>query len=1103
MNFANINIGTTPDDHTGDPLRVAFAKINENFANIATAGGVGVNTVAGRTGNVLLSVNDVAGAVSVGSVGSLVASSLSNISVPTFTQVNTAIASTLTTAEAYTDSAIANLSLNAPTSLQTFKQLADAIGDNPQFYLQVASLDNAMALANASIATTQSNINLIWTNLANETNDFNTALADIALINANVTAANSAVASTNTYINSVNTGLGLANAIIATNTASIASLNTGLTVANTAIASLQSNAAAQEFEISSLVTEVNALNAELNSVNIQLGTDTVGIAALNSGLTLANTAIAGLQSNIASQQTQINNNTANISLVNSNVAMANTSIVSLLTTTSLQTAQINNLSANITAANTAIAALQSAGYATTGYVTTQINALVNGAPGALDTLKELADALGDDANFNTHYLSTIGGINANVTAANSAITLLNGTTATLNADITAIDNQLTTGNITTTGNVSANRLVTVNGIFWSNGTPFVSGSNQAVNTGNISFSGYTISTVNDIGGNFGITLHPANGGEVHISSNTGINNTNPAYWLEVGNQLDNNNTGAIAVDFSNGSSYNSSTVLTYDWADGSNSSVKHANIGLYSNGNIAQGLIVFDAFNSPANAIVVNSIGLNFNANTFGGNLDLNYALTANSAVLAPALPSSYVPGFPLFASLNGNTRPYTVATLTNTVAKFVGTDTGNAVVSIDGYGAGSLIGPGFETRSARGTIASPTASQSNDVLGRYVSQGFGSTRYGTGFTGGMIVQSEGNFTDTSYPTAIVFYTTSANVITPRQAGRFSSTGNLLLNNGTPSTSVNSGALTIVGGAGVSGNVYAGSFNTAGTITSYYGTIGNLNINGATASVSTTTGALVVTGGVGISGNLNVLGSLQAGTTLLNGQLTINSSIDPAGGASGALNIVGGAVVGGNVLIDNQLFIGTNSLSTQLTNSVIAAKTSSSSGAGTQYAQAALTNTAATGSSDWIAYGDNYPGPNNDHGWMDMGYTGSGFNDPAFTITKPNDGYLFTGAVAGSGLGGNLVLATDNTGTYKDIVFATGSFYANAEVARFHGNTINGGTFTVQSDILAKGKLVLGAGQAPATSTSAGVAGQVAYDANYVYVCVATNTWKRTALSTW
>ena len=38
---------------------------------------------------------------------------------------------------------------------------------------------------------------------------------------------------------------------------------------------------------------------------------------------------------------------------------------------------------------------------------------------------------------------------------------------------------------------------------------------------------------------------------------------------------------------------------------------------------------------------------------------------------------------------------------------------------------------------------------------------------------------------------------------------------------------------------------------------------------------------------------------------------------------------------------------------------------------------------------------------------------------------------------------------------------------------------------------------------APSTASSAGTAGQVAYDSGYIYICVATNTWKRAALSTW
>jgi hypothetical protein len=51
----------------------------------------------------------------------------------------------------------------------------------------------------------------------------------------------------------------------------------------------------------------------------------------------------------------------------------------------------------------------SASYATTSYVTTQINNLIAGAPGALDTLDELAAALGDDSNFATTVTNSIAG----------------------------------------------------------------------------------------------------------------------------------------------------------------------------------------------------------------------------------------------------------------------------------------------------------------------------------------------------------------------------------------------------------------------------------------------------------------------------------------------------------------------------------------------------------------------------------------------------------------------------------------------------------------------------------------------------------------------
>ena len=60
------------------------------------------------------------------------------------------------------------------------------------------------------------------------------------------------------------------------------------------------------------------------------------------------------------------------------------------------------------------------GYATESYVTTQVNSLIDSAPGALNTLNELAAAIGDDASFSTTVTNLIA---ANEVHIDNAVTL--------------------------------------------------------------------------------------------------------------------------------------------------------------------------------------------------------------------------------------------------------------------------------------------------------------------------------------------------------------------------------------------------------------------------------------------------------------------------------------------------------------------------------------------------------------------------------------------------------------------------------------------------------------------------------------------------------
>lgn len=65
--------------------------------------------------------------------------------------------------------------------------------------------------------------------------------------------------------------------------------------------------------------------------------------------------------------------------------------------------------------------------------------------------------------------------------------------------------------------------------------------------------------------------------------------------------------------------------------------------------------------------------------------------------------------------------------------------------------------------------------------------------------------------------------------------------------------------------------------------------------------------------------------------------------------------------------------------------------------------------------------------------------------------------------------------------------------FDSAQQLQCYGNLImnNGGNASMATQYI------------PATASSSGTRGQIAYDASFIYVCTATNTWKRAALATW
>jgi hypothetical protein len=324
MSFANINLGTTAGDHTGDPLRTAFDKINKNFWQI-TNGGAGVtvispvNSVAGRTGNVTLTVSDIPGAITAGQVSAIIQSNLDayanltyvNTRVPNVSIINTMIsdainAENLQDIRDYTSSLQAQIYSNDSDigALQTADtQLGQRITAGNAV---VVTANTAMkSYVDAQVLASANNINGLWiANAAAQSQALAaltanagiqgqaitnaTALADgtvsnLALFVApSLTAINVSIAGTSTAITSANTAMkGYVDAqIISANTAlknytdaQIDSANAYVDARESAITDAwTANAAAQAGLISTQATSISTLASGQTAANAVIAT---------------------------------------------------------------------------------------------------------------------------------------------------------------------------------------------------------------------------------------------------------------------------------------------------------------------------------------------------------------------------------------------------------------------------------------------------------------------------------------------------------------------------------------------------------------------------------------------------------------------------------------------------------------------------------------------------------------------------------------------------------------------------------------------------------------------------------------------------------------
>jgi len=86
-------------------------------------------------------------------------------------------------------------------------------------------------------------------------------------------------------------------------------------------------------------------------------------------------------------------------------------------------------------------------------------------------------------------------------------------------------------------------------------------------------------------------------------------------------------------------------------------------------------------------------------------------------------------------------------------------------------------------------------------------------------------------------------------------------------------------------------------------------------------------------------------------------------------------------------------------------------------------------------------------------------------------------------------------------------------YYSPLSGATFSGNVTITGNFVVSgsssfntlttSGLATLNRIILTTATTPASASATGTTGEIVWDVNYIYVCIATNTWRRTAINAW
>ena len=295
-----------------------------------------------------------------------------------------------------------------------------------------------------------------------------------------------------------------------------------------------------------------------------------------------------------------------------------------------------------------------------------------------------------------------------------------------------------------------------------------------------------------------------------------------------------------------------------------------SNIAAATNGNI--GVTVA----GTSNVLTIASTGIfttglsSVTGNVIGGNINTGGIVSAAGNIVTGT--SGFIgirtstPDVELNILATPQTVNYTLtgnSTTQGTDLHISGADGSNTRITQDAFGTGQYVA--FTGRSARGTAASPTQTQSGDTIAQFTGRGFSnaSLQFGNASTGRLDVVAAENFTDTSRATDVQIFTTASGAITPTAVAAFSSASGLSV----------TGAVTTSGNANIANATF---FVNSSTSTASFGN--STQVTNALVTFNSTNSIKTPVGNTAQRPAVAVTGMFRFNTTLNNLEVYDNSA---------------------------------------------------------------------------------------------------------------------------------------------------------------------------------------------------------------------------------